>query len=418
MYANIRGLRGKKNSLIEILNTNQPHLFLLTETQMRSSVNEKIGEYTLLSRVREDKNGGGVAILVRDDIKNSVTPHVPDRNIELIWASIQRKNKRPLLIGSYYGKQETRTSKNEIEREFQLLSEEIEEKSNDGEILLAMDANAKIGILNEMVSRNGKLLLDLVKKHNLTVINCTNKCKGRITRMNTANSDEISAIDYVITNDTVEKWIEEMIIDEDGLFKIKGKKATDHNTISIRIDIPNKVKIKPIKSIGWNLRASDEKWRQFEECLKHRYGKATEMIMNENWNMDERYNKWFHELDSAARETIGKTTYNINSKSKVSKEIRELQKDKKAIKKLLENEADKEKRFQLIYRYKQVQNNTVEQITKEQIKHTEAKFHRIASDKTGKSFWKEKKKITRDPTLELLTVKDSKGVRQYTPDAL
>ena len=130
LYTNIRGYKGKKNSLINILNDTQPHMFLLTETQMRANVNEKIGGYTLFSRTRKEKNGGGVAILVRDDIKNIVTPHIPNRNIELIWTFIQRKKKRPLFIGSYYGKQETRTSKNEIERELQLLSEEIEEKSH------------------------------------------------------------------------------------------------------------------------------------------------------------------------------------------------------------------------------------------------------------------------------------------------
>ena len=216
---------------------------------MRSNINEKIGGYTLLSKVREGKNGGGVAILVRDDVKNFITPHIPDRNVELIWAFLHRKNKRPLFIGSYYGKQESRTSKNEIEREFQLLSEEIEEKSKDGEILLAMDANAKIGILNETVSRNGKLLLDVAKKHSLTIMNCTNKCKGRITRQNTANIHETSAIDYVMASHNVEKWISEMIIDEDGLLKIKGQKDTDHNTISLKIDIQNIEKTKPVKML-------------------------------------------------------------------------------------------------------------------------------------------------------------------------
>ena len=95
---------------------------------MRSHVSEKISDYTLFSKIREGKNGGGVAILVRDDIRNIVTPQIPERNIELLWVFIQRRKKRPLFIGSYYGKQETRTSKNEIEREYQLLSEEIEEK--------------------------------------------------------------------------------------------------------------------------------------------------------------------------------------------------------------------------------------------------------------------------------------------------
>ena len=81
-----------------------------------------------------------------------------------------------------------------------MLSEEIEEKSKEGEILLAMDANAKIGVLNEVVSRNGKLLLDVLKHHDLTVMNTTDKCIGSVTRQNTANSDEKSAIDFIIAN--------------------------------------------------------------------------------------------------------------------------------------------------------------------------------------------------------------------------
>ena len=46
------------------------------------------------------------------------------------------------------------------------------------------------------------------------------------------------------------------------------------------------------------------------------------------------------------------------------------------------------------------------------------KPEKIASDKTKTSFWKEKKKISRDPVLQALTVKDEKGLRQFQPDAI
>ena len=62
----------------------------------------------------------------------------------MIWVNIRRKNKPPLIIGTYYGKQESRTNKNEIEQELQLLSEEITEMKHEGEIIIAMDGNAKI----------------------------------------------------------------------------------------------------------------------------------------------------------------------------------------------------------------------------------------------------------------------------------
>ena len=82
-----------------------------------------------------------------------------------------------LINGTYYGKQES-TSNQEIEIEMGLLEEEILEMKKDGEVLLAMDANAKIGLLGENVSRNGHKLLDLISKN----LNKSQKCKGTITR--------------------------------------------------------------------------------------------------------------------------------------------------------------------------------------------------------------------------------------------
>ena len=109
----------------------------------------------MFSRSRRNGIGGGVAILVKNDEIKHVAPHISDRNIELMWISIRRKNKNPLYVGTYYGKQETRSSKEEIENEMYYLQEEITEMQNEGEVLIAMDGNAKLGILNEEPSRNG-----------------------------------------------------------------------------------------------------------------------------------------------------------------------------------------------------------------------------------------------------------------------
>ena len=56
-----------------------------------------------------------------------VAPHISDRDTELMWVSIRRKQQNPIFIGSYYGKQESRTSKEDIEKEMYLLQEEINE---------------------------------------------------------------------------------------------------------------------------------------------------------------------------------------------------------------------------------------------------------------------------------------------------
>ena len=118
-----------------------------------------------------------------------------------MWISVFRSNECPLLIGVYYGRQESRTSNEEIGKEMTLLSEEIAERQNDGEILLAMDGNARIGLLGEPISRNGKSLLRVFENFNLHLLNNTEKCEGRITRVNTKNENEFSAIDFVLVSE-------------------------------------------------------------------------------------------------------------------------------------------------------------------------------------------------------------------------
>ena len=416
MYTNIRGLKGKKSSLTEILNENKPHLFFITETQLRSNSNEQFDGYTFFSRKREGKQGGGVAFLARNDIKNNLMTHFSERNIEIIWTSIRRKEHPPLFIGTYYGKQETRTNKEEIEKEMELLMEEIEDQKNEGEILLTMDGNAKIGLLDESVSRNGKLLLKLINETNLVIMNKSEKCKGKITRQNTKNLNEFSAIDFVLVTQPVEQWIRKMEIDEQGMYKISGRNQTDHNTITIDMTITNPVLIKPIKRTGWNIKAPEEKWIQFEEEIRKSCVDATKIIEDGSMTFEDKYKKWYRQIDVAARSTIGKTTYKEGYKVKPSMETKKLREIKKEMKKDIQTEKDKEKKKLLIEKYKQVQETAKEQITKEKTDITKRKLEKIKNDKTGKLLWKEKKIVTRNPALETLTIKDDKGQRQYLPE--
>ena len=416
MYANIRGFKGKKSSLTEILNENKPHLFFLTETQMRSDSNEQIDGYTFFGRKREGKVGGGVAFLARNDIKNSLMTHYSERNIEIIWTSIRRKGHSPLFVGTYYGKQETRTNKEEIEKEMELLTEEIEEQKNEGEVLLTMDGNAKIGLLGENVSRNGKLLLKLIEDTKLVLMNKSEKCKGKITRQNTKNENEYSAIDFVLVTDPVEKWIKQINIDEQGLHKISGRNQTDHNTITIDMTITNLDQIKPTKRVGWNLKAPEEKWERFEKELRKTYVSAQKILENNNMEMEEKYNKWYKQIDMAARSTIGKTTFKEGYKDKPSQETKKLREIKKELRENIQKEKDKEKKQLLINNYKQIQERAKEQISKEKSEMIRQKFERIKNDKTGKSLWKEKKIITQNPALVTLSIKDDKGRRQYLPE--
>ena len=180
-------LKGKISSLTEIIHEHDPHIFLLTETQLRSNTGLNIKGLTMYSRIRNNGQGGGVAILVKNEILKYVAPHISDKDAELMWVSIRQKQQIPIFVGAYYGKQESRTSKEDIEREMYLLQEEINEMNEEGEIFLAMDGNGKLGILGETPSRNGKFLQQVFTNTDLTLMNTSSKCEGKITRKNTSN---------------------------------------------------------------------------------------------------------------------------------------------------------------------------------------------------------------------------------------
>lgn len=417
MYCNVRGVKSKINSLTEILHDHDPHLYLLTETQLRSNTGVKIDGYTFYGRKREGKNGGGVGILVRTDVINKTTPHISDRNIEMMWISLRAKSDRPLIFGVYYGQQES-ASKNEIELEMFLLTEEINEMRNEGEILVAMDGNAKIGLLGEQQSRNGKLLMQVFTNTDLIILNNSNICNGKVTRTGTNKDEERSAIDFVVASPEMSNWVSKMTIDEDGIFKPKGKNATDHNAIYLDLNIKNMDKTKVVRKTDWNLRASNEKWALFANELEARTERAQHLLTDVGKPFKMRYANWFSELNSAAMKTIGKTTFKEGGKAKFSEEIKELRNTKKKIRTDIKNAVTYTNRQSHLKRYKAVQDDISVKINKEKKEIMKQKLQKIATDKTKTTFWKEKKKLSRDPVLEALTIKDEKGLRQFHPDSV
>merc|ERR1712228_855282 len=141
-----------------------------------------------------------------------------------------------LYIGVYYGLQESENAE-KIRYEMDMLCAEIMEIKNDGEIILCMDANSKIGLMRESISRNGKLMLAVLQECNMIILNNTDKCQGTITRQNRKKESEKSAIDLVTATYGASRLIQSVVIDEHGEFRLRGKQDSDHNTILVKTNI-------------------------------------------------------------------------------------------------------------------------------------------------------------------------------------
>ena len=157
-----------------------------------------------------------------------------------------------------------------------------------------MDGNGKIGILGEDVSRNGKHLLKVFDENELVLLNKSDKCEGQVTRQNTKNIEEFSAIDFVVCTEAAERWLQKMEIDEEGLHKIKGKIATDHNTITVSLEVQNLDKTKIPKRTVWNLKAPPEKWKEYERQLRAMRTKALSHLSNRSLPFSLRYRMFYN----------------------------------------------------------------------------------------------------------------------------
>ena len=103
---------------------------------------------------------------------------------------------------------------------------------------------------------------------------------------------------------------------------------------------------------------------------------------------------------------------------KTSNEVKELQNTKRIKQKDICDPEISLIRTNLISKYKDIQNDIHEQIVKEKTAYIEHKFNQIAADKSRSSFWKEKKRMTKNATLDSLIVKDADGNRLYNPEQI
>ena len=119
-------------------------------------------------------------------------------------------------------------------------------------VVIQLDANAKIGKENlkddpNNVTKNGKILLDVVERQNLTIVNTLDLCKGVITRERaSATKSEKSVIDYVVVCEDMKNYLEEMVIDDDRIYALtkyagtmgsKKKVVSDHNIMYCKFSI-------------------------------------------------------------------------------------------------------------------------------------------------------------------------------------
>ena len=180
-YANARGITGKMKSLHGVIEQLEPEVMAITETNLNTDKNIIVEGYSWLGRPRQNKEGGGIGLLVKNTVKPNTTIHkIGKDDKEIMWIRIKTKKHEEIAIGVYYGKQETRNTREQIVNEFQVISNMISELTlQKVQVLLIGDFNAKIF---DQESRNGRIMRkELIEQNDLKLLNETEKCRGKYT---------------------------------------------------------------------------------------------------------------------------------------------------------------------------------------------------------------------------------------------
>ena len=119
LYSNARGIKSKMKSLKEIVYSTECDLYSVTEMNLKQNENIVVKEYKWVGKIKEERNGGGNGILITDTLINDITIEpITAKNIEVLLLKLNLNSSEYLVIMIYYGKQESRTNKEEAIAEF------------------------------------------------------------------------------------------------------------------------------------------------------------------------------------------------------------------------------------------------------------------------------------------------------------
>ena len=178
----------------------------------------------------------------------------------------------PINVMNFYGKQECRSKKEEINEDWNIILEEITEIENREEyVVLMSDMNFLLGNFikgntSDKKNYGGTLLIEFLENKNYILLNNADSINNPNTRYDPgdpSNKDKWSCLDLVIISAELLKYVSKLTIDQSLAFTPfyidKNEKTvyTDHFSCLLSFNnIPLKqseIFLRPPKSIQWNL---------------------------------------------------------------------------------------------------------------------------------------------------------------------
>ena len=317
---NANGISSKFQSLDYIISEINPSVVCIQETKVKTVgkiKSKNSNNYTIFELVRKQSRGGGLAILVKPDL-NPVWISEGDDVTEMLVVEVHIKELSIRIINCY-GPQETDSIERKTLFWSRLQTEVNEAIDNNIAVIVQMDGNLHAGEQvikgdpNKM-NANGKLFSTFLDNNpSMVLVNSSDKCQGVITRQRTKGDKvEQAVLDYALVCNTLEPYLESMIIDEDRKYSLtsylNGKmKNSDHFTEILTFDIDFK-RQKPDRKEHFNFK-NEECQRIFTEILNTENN--LQKCFQESDDIDTQVENWFKELNKIFHRSFKKIRTNM-----------------------------------------------------------------------------------------------------------
>ena len=296
---NAAGLQSKLLSFKKVLSELKPSVFFIEETKTKQAGRIKIENYLIFERIRQNRNGGGVALGCKKYL-NPVWVREGEGDVEALSVEISVKNMKIRCCVAYgFQENENIEKKNDF---WKYLDEEVMNAKHSGSgLIIQMDGNLWAGnsvIPNDprQQNRNGKMFEDfLARNSHLSLVNALELCEGAISRRR--NSEE-SILDFFVVCNLVLPHITKMVVDEDNKFVLtnykhvkKDGKATNSDHATEYMDVNLKILgEKPKRKIMWNFKntSGQEKFKK----LTSETNAFSDCFNNSNLPVLEQIDKW------------------------------------------------------------------------------------------------------------------------------
>ena len=266
MQINSRGLLNKIDHLRDIINYSYPDIILLCETWLTAKTSKlvEINGYKLISKNRVDRIGGGVAILVKRELRSRARDDlcVETQHLEHLILELKTDKKNILLVSGY---RPPNTNVKTMLTEYKMLINSLQ-RCKHHEKIIGLDHN-----------------LDLMKTHihkqtnEFLEMNLTNDLTPCITKPTRITHTTATLLDNIFVSPKLQQNLNPFILTEDisdhlpivAILGDQRKSLKENRTVKVRnLSDENIAKIKDdLDKENWHNRLSPLQCNESFECF-------------------------------------------------------------------------------------------------------------------------------------------------------